>query len=93
MIMKKAAMFLLVVFAAFQAVTFAGTVSGTVASVDSAAKTLNVNTDAGSSSVSYTDTTTWPEGVTDPASLVGEEVTITTDDAIGSATSVAEARA
>ena len=89
--MKKIAMFLLVVFVAFQAAAFAGTVEGTVKSVDSAAMKLEVTTDAGSSSVSYSATTTWPEGVTDPASLVDKKVTITTDDTSGAATSVAEA--
>ena len=91
--MKKIAMFLLVVFAAFQAAAFAGTVEGTVKSVDSAASTLEVTTETGSSSVAYSAATTWPEGVTDPASLVDKKVTVTTDDATGAATSVAEAAA
>jgi len=88
--MKKVAMFLLVVFAAFQAAAFAGTVEGTVASVDSVASTLEVTTEAGSSSVAYSATTTWPAEVTDPASLVGKSVKVTTDDATGAATSVEE---
>ena len=88
--MKKVALFLLVVFVAFQAAAFAGTVEGTVASVDAAGMTLNVTTDAGSSSVSYSATTTWPAGVTDPASLVDKKVKVMTDDATGAATSVEE---
>ncbi len=88
--MKKIALFLLVVFAAFQAAAFAGTVAGTVASVDLAAQTLALTTDSGSSSVSFSDTTIWPEGITDPASLVGKNVTVTTDDATGAAVSVEE---
>lgn len=91
--MKKVALFLLVVFVAFQAAAFAGTVAGTVASVDTTMKALNITTDAGSSSISYTDTTAWPEGVTDPASLVGKDVTVTTDDVTGAAVSVEEAAA
>ena len=91
--MKKVAMFLLVVFVAFQAAAFAGTVEGTVASVDAAASTLEVTTDAGSSSVAYSAATTWPAGVTDPASLVGKKVTVTTDDVSGAATSVEEVAA
>jgi hypothetical protein len=86
--MKKVTLFLLVVFVAFQAAAFAGTVQGTVASVDSAASTLEVTTEAGSSSVTYSVTTAWPAGVTDPASLVGTEVIVTTDDVTGEATSV-----
>ena len=91
--MKKIAIFLLVVFVAFQAAAFAGTIGGTVASVDTAAKTLALTTDSGSSSVSFTDTTIWPEGVTDPASLVGKDVTVTTDDVTGAAVSIEEAAA
>ena len=44
--------------------------------------------DGTSSSVSYADTTTWHAGVTDPSSLVGKEVSVTTDDATSKATSV-----
>lgn len=91
--MKKAAMFLLVVFVAFQAAAFAGTISGTVAFVDSAASTLEITTDTGSSSVTYSASTTWPAEVTDPASLVGKKVTVTTDDVTGTATSVQEVAA
>lgn len=88
--MKKMAMVLVVLaaFAAFQGVAFAGTVSGTVKSVDATAKTLEVTTATGTSSVSYGDATTWPAGVTDPSTLVGKEVSVTTDDATSKATSV-----
>jgi hypothetical protein len=91
--MKKTALFLLVAFVAFQAAAFAGTVEGTVVSVDAAGFALALTTDAGPSSVSYSDTTTWPEGVTDPASLVDKQVKIATDDVTGAAVSVEEVAA
>ena len=75
---------------AFQAAAFAGTVSGTVKSVDAEAKKLEVETAEGSSWVAYGDTTQWPAEVTDPSSLVGKNVDVTTDEA-GAATAVAEA--
>lgn len=81
---------ILLVLAAFQASAWAGAVQGTVASVDAAAQTLSISTVEGDSSVAYTAATTWPEGVTDPATLVGKSVEVTTDDATGAATAVAE---
>ena len=82
---------LLVACVAFQGAVLAGMVEGTVSSVDATAKSLLVATAAGDSSVTYSDMTTWPEGVTDPASLVGKTVKVSTDDATGEATAVEEA--
>ena len=84
---------LVAAFVAFQGAALAGTVEGTVNSVDIATKSMAVSSDAGSSSVTYADTTAWPAGVTDPASLVGKKVKVTTDDVSGQATSVEEAMA
>ena len=78
----------------FQGAALAGTVAGTVNSVDSAMKKLEISAaDGTSSSVSYGDTTTWPAGVTDPSTLVGKKVSVTTDDATGSASLVSEVTA
>ncbi|HTL47558.1 MAG TPA: hypothetical protein VL688_05790 [Verrucomicrobiae bacterium] len=88
--MKKAffiVVVMLVAIASLQGVTFAASVEGTVQSVDAQQSKLEIATDAGSSWVAYSATTKWPAGVTDPASLVGEKVTVATDDA-GAATSV-----
>lgn len=77
---------------AFQGGAIAGSVEGTVKSVDGAAKKLEVSTAEGASSwISYGDTTEWPAGVTDPSDLVGKKVSISTDDVTEEATSVAEA--
>lgn len=94
--MKKVQMILVVLvvaLVALQGATLAGTVSGTVKSVDAVAKKLEIATDMGSSWVEYGDATTWPAGVTDPASLVDKTVDVTTDDVTGVATAVAEAEA
>lgn len=66
----------------------AGTVEGTVGSVDAAKKTIEVKTAGGSSVVTYTDATKWPAGTTDPATLAASEVKVTTDDATAAAVSV-----
>ncbi len=68
--------------------TYAGSIEGTVTSVDANAKALAIAQAEGVATVSYTDTTTWPADVTDPSSLVGKKVIVNTDDAAGSATSV-----
>ena len=87
--MKKILAFLVLASVAFQGALLAGVVEGTVASVDTAAKSISVTlADGSSSDVSYSDTTTWPADVTDPATLAGKSVTITTDDATGAAVSV-----
>ena len=84
---------LLVACVAFQGRALAGTIEGTVSSVDATASSLAVSTAEGDSNVSYSDTTTWPEGVADPAALVGKAVKVTTDDVTGEATAVEEAAA
>ena len=95
--MKKVQMILailVVAFVAFQGAALAGSVSGTVKSVDAAGKKLELSAaDGMASSVSYSDTTKWPAGVTDPATLVGKKVTVATDDVTSTATSVEEAAA
>lgn len=90
--MKKAFWMVLVlaVVVSFAGAAFAANVEGTVKSVNAADSKLEVETAAGASWVAYTATTEWPHGVTDPASLVGEQVSIATDDA-GAATSVSSA--
>ena len=82
---------LVVALIAVQGAALAGTVSGTIKSVDSEAKSLVVATETGESTVSYGDTTKWPEGVTDPSTLVDSKVAVTTDDVTGAATDVAKA--
>ena len=67
---------------------FAAMTEGTIASVDAAGKTLEIKTAEGSSSVMFGDATTWPEGVTDPSTLVGKSVKVETDDTTKEATSV-----
>ena len=73
---------------AFQGIAWAGSVEGTLNSVDSTNQTLAVQSAEGVQEVGYGDTTVWPADVTDPASLVGKTVTISTDDATGGAVSV-----
>ena len=92
--MKKGALLLaiaLVALVAFQGALLAGTVEGTVKSVDVVGKKLEVTTATGTSSVAYTGTTTWPADVTDPSTLAGKTVKISTDDTTSEATSVATA--
>ena len=92
--MHVIAVMLLAAFVVFQVAAFAGTVEGEVKSVDSMAKKLEVGSADGTSSwVAYSDTTTWPAGVTDPSSLVGKKVKATTDDVTSAATSVEEVSA
>lgn len=87
--MKRMLASLAAAFVVFQGAAIAGMVGGAVQSVDPTTKSIVV----GETSVTYSDTTTWPEGVTDPESLVGENVTVTTDDATSEATSVEKASA
>lgn len=94
--MKKVQMILAILAVAvfaFQAAAFAGSVEGAVKSVDPIAKKLEISAASGSEWVSFAATTTWPSGVTDPLSLVGKQVIVTTDAASGSATSVEVAEA
>ncbi len=63
-----------------QGAAFAGNVQGTLLDVDPVAKTLSVSAPEGSSVVSYSDATIWPAGITDPESLIGQDVTVGTDD-------------
>ena len=87
---------LMVAFVAFQGAIFAAeasAVQGTVKSVDTAAKKIEVTTATGDSSVAYGDETKWPEGVTDPASLIGKEVKVSTDEATSAAKEVEEVKA
>jgi hypothetical protein len=88
--MKKIASFLIVALVALQGAAFAGTVEGTVKAVDTAMKKLEVSSVTGSSSVSYDAATIWPAGVVDPISLVGKDVTVTTNDMTATAVSVEE---
>lgn len=82
------ALFAAVCFA-FSAAAFAGTVSGTVKSVDVDGRKLEVETAEGSSWVTYGDATQWPTGVTDPSTLIDKNVEVTTDET-GAASGVAE---
>ena len=94
--MKKVNNILAVLATAFlmaQGAAFAGTVEGTVKSVDSMAKTAVVTTEAGDSNVTFNADTEWPEGVTDPGTLVGKKVSVETDDATSVATSFTESEA
>ena len=88
--MKKTltAAFVLAAFMVIQGVAFAGVIEGMLKSVDTTMKKLEITTNAGSSRVAYTATTIWPTGVTDPASLVGRKVKVTTDDTTMNAISV-----
>ena len=72
----------------FGMTSFAGSVEGTVKSVNAAKKSIEISKTEGSSMVMYTDATKWPAGTTDPASLVGSHVKVSTDDATEMAISV-----
>ena len=93
--MKKVLMIVLVALVAFQVAAFAAEISGTVKSVDATAMKLEVSEEGKMEStwVAYTAETKWPEGVTDPATLVDKSVVVTTDDVTKAATSVEEAKA
>ncbi|MFZ5801592.1 MAG: hypothetical protein ACOY3K_00565 [Candidatus Omnitrophota bacterium] len=69
-------------------VSYAATVEGAVVSVDAEAMALEVATVDGSVQVNYVDTTVWPEGVTDPTTLVGQNVVVEQDDVTLEAVSV-----
>ena len=89
--MKKLAALLIVALVALQGVALAGTVEGTVKSVDATAMKLEVSTgDTETSWATYNADTKWPEGVTDPSTLVDKKVKITTDETTSVATSVEE---
>jgi hypothetical protein len=70
-------------------VALAASISGTVVAVDGSMSELQVSTDQGTSYIAFSAETAWPEGVTDPASLAGKSVSITTDDESGKALAVA----
>lgn len=92
--MKKIMVLLLVAFVAFQGAIFAANaVEGTLKSVDTAAKKLEVTTVEGDSSVAYGDETKWPEGVTDPSTLIGKQIKVSTDEATSAAAQVEEVAA
>ena len=84
--MKKLSLMLIAVVA-LSGAAYAAEVKGTIASVNATASKLEVATENGASWVEYSAATTWPEGITDPASLKDKQVTITTDEA-GKATAV-----
>ena len=88
--MKKTffAVIVLALVASLTGAAFAESLEGTVKAVDSAQGKLEIVTEAGSSWVAYNAATQWPEGVTNPDSLIGEKVSVATDST-GSATSVA----
>ena len=89
--MKKIAMIILTLFVAFQGAILAAEVVGTVDSVVTIASTVAIKAvDGTSSSVSYDALTTWPVGVTDPTTLVGKKVKVTTDDVTSKAVTVSE---
>ncbi len=90
--MRKSVMVILAVVAilVLGGEVFAATVTGTIKSVDAAAKSLEITLQNGQSQwINYTGTTQWPAGVTDPITLRNKAVSITSDDKTGMAMSVA----
>ncbi len=91
--MKKAILlagYLGVLALAFQSTALADTIRGTVKSVDTSGKKLEIDSEKGFSWVAYASSTKWPAGVTDPSTLVGKKVNINKDDLLENARSVEE---
>ncbi len=82
---------LLFILTALPLVSFAETVQGTLKSVDTGRKKMEVDSARGISWVVYTSSTKWPAGTTDPSSLVGKTVRVDKDDLLEEAVSVEEA--
>ena len=72
----------------FQGSVYANTVEGRVKTVDVGSKRLEISSITDSTWITYTPTTKWPEGVTDPSILAGRNVEITTDEGGSTALSV-----
>lgn len=88
--MKKAILLAGILTLVFQNAALADTVSGTVKSVDTSGKKLEIDSEKGFSWVAYTSSTKWPAGVTDPSTLTGKKVSIDKDDLLEEARSVEE---
>ncbi|OGW80072.1 MAG: hypothetical protein A3G33_03985 [Omnitrophica bacterium RIFCSPLOWO2_12_FULL_44_17] len=86
--MKKITLLLIVALVILQGAAFAETLKGTVKAVDAVKKEMEIISLMGPSTIAYEDATTWPADVTDPATLVGRRVSVTTDDTTKKATSV-----
>jgi hypothetical protein len=81
----------LVMLVCMQALAFAGSAEGSIKSVDAKLNKLELSSSAGTSSwIAYNAETKWPSGVTNPETLVGRQVKITSDDTTQAATSVEE---
>lgn len=52
---------------------------GTVKTVESGTRKIELSTSSGRMWVSYDENTKWPEGVVDPSILAGEDVKVTTE--------------
>lgn len=78
--MKKALLLAAMFAVALQASAFAAVVQGTVKSVVVAENKLELTTENGDQNVLYTEATMWDEGVTDPSTLVGKMVAVTSND-------------
>ena len=85
--MKKMLAILAIVVLAMQGAAWAEMVQGKVEAVSAVTKKIKIETDKGLSSVGFTAETKWPEGVTNPASLVGKKISIETNES-GEATAV-----
>lgn len=88
--MKKAFAFVALFALALQATAFAAVVQGTVKEVKAEEKALVLTTETEEKTVTYSEATMWDEGVTDPATLVGKPVAVTSNDETGAVEMVHE---
>ena len=88
--MKKALFAALFAVAFLQFSAIAAEVEGTVKSVTAAETKLELTTEAGDQVVTFSADTKWDEGVTDPATLVGKKVKVTSNDETKAVESVLE---
>jgi len=84
----KLTVVLLAVMCVFGGLGFAADVMGNLSSVDSDSKEITLQTGEGSEWFSYSETTVWPQGVTDPMALLSKQVTLSVDESTGDVTSV-----
>ncbi len=66
--------------------TYAGSVVGIAQSIDTSAKLIVISVENAETSLTYSDSTTWPTD--DPASLVGSNISVNINDETGQVDSI-----
>ncbi len=73
-----------------QTSVYAENIQGTLKSVDTSQKKMEIDTEKGMKFIAYTSKTRWPSGITDPSEMAGKNVAVEEDDLLEEARSVAE---